>query len=150
MTLRVYFHIDDTDHDFVHARARQQRLYYIIALVYVTVLALDFFILKKLQIIRKYATLLQKKYRIYSYKMEIMASKVVLFCLSGQRWPRHDSCCACHAHTIACRIITHPLPTHSLTKWEFTDWALFFSAGISCIEADKHPLWPRLLWIHSF
>ena len=27
MTLRVYFHIDDTDHDFVHARARQQRLY---------------------------------------------------------------------------------------------------------------------------
>ena len=85
MTLRVYFHIDDTDHDFVHARARQQRLYYIIALVYVTVLALDFFILKKLQIIRKYATLLQKKYRIYSYKMEIMASKVVLFCLSGQR-----------------------------------------------------------------
>ena len=61
MTLRVYFHIDDTDHDFVHARARQQRLYYIIALVYVTVLALDFFILKKLQIIRKYATTLLEK-----------------------------------------------------------------------------------------
>ena len=59
-----------------------------------------FFYPKKLQIIRKYATLLQKKYRIYSYKMEIMASKVVLFCLSGQRWPQHDSCCACHAHTI--------------------------------------------------
>ena len=48
MTLRVYFHIDDTDHDFVHARARQQRLYYIIALVYVTVLALDFFYPKKI------------------------------------------------------------------------------------------------------
>ena len=27
-------------------------------------------------------------------------ARFVLFCLSGQRWPQHDSCCACHAHTI--------------------------------------------------
>ena len=76
MTLRVYFHIDDTDHDFVHARARQQRLYYIIALVYVTVLALDFFILKKLQIIRKYATTLLEKISHLLRQDGDMASKV--------------------------------------------------------------------------
>ena len=60
MVLRVYFHSDDEDHDFVHARARQQLLYSVAhnrtclsikkktALVYVTVLALDFYANKQI------------------------------------------------------------------------------------------------------
>ena len=64
LTLRVYFHIDDTDHDFVHARARQQRLYDIYSHtcnLFTSLYWLLFFMLKKLQIIRKYATTLLEK-----------------------------------------------------------------------------------------